>query len=141
MSVYLRISILLLALLLASCAFRAPLKATTTINGMNAFDTVVVVDKDYLEKGTHIPKGNYYPSHEVTSGYVVYKSGNPIKVNSGWAYLWTEDVCEGGIAIRIDKPQHDYFLALEQCFGDPHLRIDIQKILEFSIVSKRQKTS
>lgn len=126
-----RIYIILACILLASCAvmnFNGPIKADTRIAGFLAEDTILVVKESYSYKGSELPVGDYYPIYETTGGYIVYKYSKPIKVKS----LWYSGVCSGGIAVSVDNLK-DYFISVQNCMGEPNLRIDIENSLLFEI--------
>ena len=130
------IGLLLKTLVASSCSvlnFNGPIGSETFIQGINANESILVVHEDFLRKGNNLPKGEYYPLYETTGGYIVYQSENPLSVQ---VPIWGKDVCSGGIAIKIDSPETNYFISVQNCFGEPNLRINIPKELKFHIVER-----
>jgi hypothetical protein len=127
--------------MLSACAMTVPIKQTSRILEMKASETVLVVLEDYNGKGNIIPKGIYYPTNEISNGYLEYSSGKPLRVKEGVFALYAEDVCVGGIGVNFKKPYSDYALFVDNCNGEPALRINIPKTLKFKIMPKNEVSS
>lgn len=115
------------------CATVQMLSPTTKIIGVPAGDTVLIVAEEFSRDGNVLPQGKYYPVLQTANGYVIYHFPSPIKVKS----LWMHDVCRGGLTVKQDDPYGKYFISVQNCFGDPNIRIDIPQEVKFTIEPRK----
>ena len=125
--------ILITIMLVTGCAafnFNGPLNPDTIINELRSVETVLKLKKSFRHDGNELPKGIYRPKYETTGGFIIYVAPRQINVEN---FLGVKDLCTGGIAVKINDPENKYFISVQNCLGEPNLRIDIPKELTFEI--------
>lgn len=127
------LAVLFFVWIIGGCATVQMLSPTTQVDGLPAIETVLIVTDQFTHGGNTLPQGKYYPAFQSANGYVIYHFPAPIKVKS----LWMNDVCRGGLAVKQDDPYGKYFIAVQDCFGDPNIRVDIPHEVKFRIEPRK----
>jgi len=123
------LAICFFTLILTGCGTLTELKPNEAILGFNVQNTLLVVEEEFEDDGSVLPKGTYYPSSAFTDGTINYVFPSPIKVK----VLWLVRTCKGGLSVDSKTPYEKYRIFYYGC-GNPVTIIKIPKTVKFKVV-------